>query len=164
MTKIRIFISLLAVSLCAACAWFDFHPIVNESVGQDIGGTDEAVRRFLAGRTLAPIEGAWVHEGEEFEVVITRNSFAVAAGYEYVGIITRTDNPEWQQGDVKLRLRHTDLPDVFEGVWTSNNKSRTAMTFVFENRNLIQASYVSTDGNSYFVRIRRINPAFARGL
>lgn len=158
----RTVMSLLAASVCASCAWFDFHPLQNESVAGNISGTDQAVREFLTGRTLDPIEGAWEHDGSELEVVIARNDFDVAAGYDYVGIITRTDDPQWHNGDVKLQLKTTGSPDVFEGLWVASNQSRTAMTFVYENRNLIQASFVSTDGNTYFVRIRRVHPRLAR--
>lgn len=161
MVSIRTALCIIVASLGTGCAWFDFHPIVNESVGANVAGTDEAVREFLTGRALDPIEGAWEHDESEFEVVIARNSFDVAAGYDYVGIITRTDDPQWHQGDIKLQLKSTGSPDVFDGVWMTSNQSRTPMTFVVENRNLIQASFVSTDGNTYFVRIRRINPRLA---
>jgi hypothetical protein len=161
MVRFRAALCFIAASLASGCAWFDFHPIINESVGTDVTGTDQAVRAFLTGHTLDPIEGAWEHDENEFEVVIARNRFDVAAGYDYVGIITRTDDPQWHEGDIKLQLKSTGSPDVFDGVWMTSNQSRTPMTFVFENRNLIQASFVSTDGNTYFVRIRRMNQRLA---
>ena len=94
-------------------------------------------------------------------MVISRNEFDIADGYDYVGIITRSDQPMWHNGEVKILLRNTNDEGVFEGVWMTRNKSRRQMTFVVEHNNLIQASFVSVDGNTYFVRIRRIEPRFA---
>ena len=151
----------ICASLLSACAWLEFGTPPTESVDSRVTDTEQAVEEFLLGRDLEVIEGAWEHDGSAFEVVIARNSFDVAAGYEYVGIITRTDNPMWRQGEIKLLLNNAGAPDVFEGIWMTNNKSRRNMKFVIENRNLIQASFRSNDGNAYFVRIRRINPRLA---
>ena len=159
--KILSLVVCIWASLLSACAWFDFGTAPTESVNLRIADTEHAVEQFLVGRDLEMIEGAWEHDGSAFEVVIARNSFDVAAGYDYVGIITRTDNPMWRQGEVKLLLNNAGEPDVFEGIWMTNNKSKRNMTFVIENRNLIQASFRSNDGNAYFVRIRRINPRLA---
>ena len=162
--NIRFALICIAVSLNTGCAWFDFSKSDTESIGATVTGTDQAVEQFLTGRDLDPVEGAWQHEEHAFEVIISRNDFAVAGGYDYIGIITRSDEPRWNKGDVKLLLRSTDSNSVFEGVWMTRNKAKQEMTFVAQNRNLIQAKFVSHDGNAYFVRIRRMTPRFAGAL
>jgi len=149
-------------SLASGCAWFDFDASTDESVQATVTGTDQALQLFLAGRDLDAIEGAWKHDANAFEIVISRNNFNIAPGYDYVGVITRSDQPKWEHGDVKVLLRNTESAGVFEGVWMTRYKSTRKMTFVMEHENLIQANYVSHDGNSNFVRIRRISPYFAR--
>lgn len=160
--KIRTALLCIIASLTSACAWFDFGAATDESIQATVTNTDQAVEQFLAGRKLDTIEGAWEHDDNAFEIVISRNDFDVAAGYDYVGIITRSDIPKWEHGDLKVMLRNTDSAGVFDGVWMTRYKSSKRMTFVLEHENLIQANYVSSDGNSNFVRIRRISPRFAR--
>lgn len=159
--KIRSILACICASVLSACAWFDFSEPQTEAVSSPVTGTEQAVEQFLLGRDLELIEGAWEHDGSSFEIVIARNTFDLGAGYDYVGIITRTDHPMWKQGEIKLLLNNAGTPDVFEGVWMTKNKSRRNMKFVVENRNLIQASFRSNDGNAYFVRIRRMNSHLA---
>ena len=128
---------------------------------ETVASTEQAVEQFLTGRTLDPIEGAWVHDEKAFEIIIARNTFDIAEGYDYLGVITRSNQPEWHTGQVKLLLRKTATPDVFDGTWTARNRAKAQMTFVFENDNLIQASFKACDGNQYFVRIRRVLPRYA---
>ena len=149
------------VSLTSACAAFDPRASSDESIQATVTSTDQAVQQFLAGRDLDPIEGAWEHDEHSFELIISRNNFDIAVDYDYVGIITRSDQPFWDHGDIKLLLRKTDSASVFDGVWTTRNRAKRNMTFVIENKNLVQASFISNDGNSFFVRIRRINPRLA---
>jgi hypothetical protein len=118
--------------------------------------TDQAVQSFLVGRDLALIEGAWKHEENAFELVISRNTFDIASDYEFVGIITRTDQAYWKNGDVKLLLRSTESPQVFEGILITSNHSQKEMTFVMERENVIQANYQSNSGDTFYVRIRRM--------
>ena len=150
----------IAASL-PGCALFGFEGSPEGAIDSTVTSTDQAVEQFLTGRTLDAVEGAWEHDENSFEVVISRNQFDIADGYDYVGIITRSDQPMWNNGEVKILLRRTNDEGVFEGVWMTRNKSRRQMTFVVEHSNLIQASFVSVDGNTYFVRIRRIEPRFA---
>ena len=160
--KIRLALVCIVASLASACAWFNFDASIDESIQATVTGTDQAMQLFLAGRDLDTIEGAWKHDANAFEIVISRNNFNIAAGYDYVGVITRSDQTTWEHGDVKVLLRNTNSADVFEGVWMTRYKSARKMTFVLDHENLIQANYVSNDGNSNFVRIRRISPRFAR--
>ena len=160
--KIRLTLVCIMASLTSACALFNFDASTDESIQATVTGTDQAMELFHSGRDLDTIEGAWKHDANAFEMVISRNNFDIAAGYDYVGVITQTDQPTWEQGDVKILLRNTDSAGVFEGVWMTRYKSARKMTFVLDHENLIQASYVTNDGNSNFVRIRRISPRFAR--
>ena len=149
------------VAITSGCATFTGGGSPDESIQSTVISTDQAMQTFLAGRELDPIEGAWEHEESKFEFVISRNNFEIAPGYDYVGVITRTDQPFWENGDVKLLLRTTDTAGVFDGVWTTRNKVKREMTFVFERGNRIQANFESNDGNTYFVRVRRMNPRLA---
>jgi len=151
----------LIASLSSACAGFHTSASTDESIHADVTGTDQAIERFLMGRDLDPVEGAWGQDENLLEVVITKNNFQIASDYDYVGFVTHSDQPDWDRGDVKLLLRSTDTANVFDGVWMTRYKSRRTMTFIVEQENLIQASYIAKDGNSNFVRIRRIDPSFA---
>lgn len=156
----------LCVIACAtsACSWLVPEPAPDESVQSTVISTDQAVQTLLVGRELSPIEGAWKHDENSFELVISRNNFDIASDYEFVGVITRTDHVSWNNGDVKLLLRSTESPRVYEGVLITSNRSRKEMTFVMERQNVIQASYLSNDGNTYYVRIRRMGPRLAASL
>ncbi len=147
--------------LTSGCALFTPGASGENSINSTVTGTDQAMESFLAGRDLDPVEGAWAHDENTFELVIARNNFDIASDYDYVGVVTRIDQPYWDHGDVKLLLRSTDSAAVFDGVWMTRNKAKREMTFVIENRNLIQASFIAKDGNSSFVRIRRMTPQFA---
>ena len=160
--KIRLALVCIMALLTSACAWLNIDASPDESIQATVTGTDQAMELFLAGRDLDTIEGAWKNDTNAFEIIISRNNFDIAVGYDYVGVITRSDQPTWERGDVKVLLRNTDSAGVFEGVWMTRFKSARKMTFVLDHENLIQASYVSNDGNSNFVRIRRISPRFAR--
>jgi hypothetical protein len=152
---------LLVAAFGSGCALVDPAGSVDQSVHATVSSTDQAVEQFLAGRDLDPIEGAWEHDQSAFEFVIARNDFDIAPGYDYVGVMTLPDQSSWKQGDIKVLLRKTGEENVYDGVWMTRYKSRRPMTFVFENRNLIQANFVSNDGNTYFLRIRRVHPHFA---
>lgn len=123
--------------------------------------TDQAVQSFLAGRALSIIEGAWKHEANAFELVISRNSFDIARGYDYVGIITHTDDASWTKGDVKMLLRSTQSPLIFEGILIASNHARQEMTFVVESQNLVQGSFESNNGDMFYMRIRRMSSPLA---
>jgi hypothetical protein len=151
----------LIASLTTGCSFLGFGSTDRDSIQHTVIGTDQAVEEFLTGRDLDPIEGAWEHDANAFEIVIARNDFEVAADYDYVGIITRTNRPDWVNGDIKILLRKTADSNVFDGVWMTNFKSERRMTFVVEHDNLVQANYVSTDGETNFVRIVRMSPRFA---
>lgn len=152
---------LLVAAFGSGCALVDPAGSANHSVHATVSSTEQAVQQFLDGRDLDPIEGAWEHDESAFEFVIARNDFDVAPGYDYVGVMTLPDQSSWKQGDIKVLLRKTGEENVYDGVWMTRYKSRRPMTFVFENRNLIQANFVSNDGNTYFLRIRRVHPRFA---
>ncbi len=160
--NIRSALIVVIASMMSACGLLDFREQQDESVQVAVTSTDQAVGQFLTGRELDAIEGAWAHDENAFEIIISQNNFGIADGFDYVGIVTRADQPKWNPGDVKLLLRKTDLEGVFDGVWMTRYKSERKMTFLVERDNLIQASYVSNDGNTYFVRIRRMSPSFAK--
>ena len=162
--NIRAALLICAVATQSACAILDDSTSRADAVAQPVTGTDQAMEAFLAGRDLDKVEGAWEHDNSDFEFVIARNDFAIAPDYDYVGVITLPDGGLWNQGDVKVLLRNTDEESVYDGIWVTRNKAKRRMTFVVEHQNLIQASFVSNDGNTYFLRIRRVNPRMAGTL
>jgi hypothetical protein len=151
----------LIALLCSACTVLNTGPATDGSIQTNVTGTDQAIEQFLVGRDLDPVEGAWGQDENMLEVVIARNNFQVASDYDYVGFVTQSDQPDWNRGDVKLLLRSTDTANIYDGVWLTRYKSRRTMTFVVEQEDLIQARYIANDGNTNFVRIRRIDPSFA---
>lgn len=154
--KIYAIIFLAIACATSGCSWLTPGTAPDESVQSTVISTDQAVQTLLVGRDLSPIEGAWKHEENAFELVISRNNFDIASDYEFVGVITRTDQASWNNGDVKLLLRSTESPRVFEGILITSNHSRKEMTFIIERQNVIQANYLSNDGNTNYVRIRRM--------
>jgi len=162
--KLRAALLICATALNGACAIIDDPSTRFDNVTQTVTGTDQAVQSFLAGRDLDPVEGAWEGDQSSFEFVIARNDFAVAPGYDYVGVMTLPDGASWRQGDIKMLLRNTGDDGVYDGIWVTGNKSRRRMKFVVEQPNLIQGSFVSSDGNTYFLRIHRVNPRVAGTL
>jgi hypothetical protein len=144
-----------------ACAWLDLGGAQQDSIDASLVNTEQAVQSLLAGRDLDPIEGTWEHDHDSFEIVIARNDFHFADEFDYVGVITRSDQPRWQPGDVKLLLKKANAEREYLGVWTTYNKSKRRMRFVIEDRDLIQASFTGQDGNPYYVRIRRVGERLA---
>jgi len=116
-------------------------------------GTDAAIEKYLSGRELDPIEGAWVHDKNVYEIVIAKNTFGIEPSYQYVGIITRAERGSWKPGQVKLLMRETASESLFTGVWFMGNKSRQNISFMVENQNLVKVNIYSADGNTFLIRI-----------
>ena len=115
-------------------------------------GTDAAIEKYLSGRDLDPIEGAWVHDKNAYEFVITKNNFDIERDYQYVAIITRAERGSWKPGEIKLLLRETASDSLFTGVWFMEGKSRRNLSFTVKDPNLIKANFKSTDGDTYLIR------------
>lgn len=163
--KYRATVLIIIASMLQACAWLGIGGHAHEeAIDVSLINTDQAVHALLAGRDLDPVEGAWEHDSDSFEMVIARNSFGIADDYDYVGVVTRSNQARWEPGDIKLLLRKTDAQGEFQGLWTTYNKSKRRMTFVIENHDLIQASFKGHDGNANFVRIRRVDRRVAHRL
>ena len=164
MSMLRLTFLLVCAAMLQACAWLQLGGAQEESVDASLVNNEHAVQLLLAGRNLDPIEGTWEHDHDSFELVIARNDFDIADEFDYVGVITRSDQPRWQPGDVKLLLRKTDVEGEYLGVWTTYNKSKRRMRFVISDHDLIRASFTGQDGNPYYVRIRRVGERVAHRL
>lgn len=67
----------------------------------------EVIERYFKDRSLDDIEGIWVREDNSFEIAVLKNSFNIFPGYDYVGIITDTNNRDWGVGETKLLIKKT---------------------------------------------------------
>lgn len=132
--------------------------VVRSSVSME---TSQAIAKYLVGRQLDAVEGVWIHDENTFEIIIAKNHFGIEPDYDYVGIITRADRGTWKQDEVKVLLQKTSSDSEFSGVWLTQDKTRRDMTFDFQNKRMIQARFVSSDGDTFFVRIRKRNALIA---
>lgn len=152
-------IFLLAIAMISSSCMVAPSILPTDADGNPVGSanldTDQAIALYLTGRPLDLVEGAWIHEGNAYEIVIVKNDFNIENDYDYLGIITRADAGSWKPGDVKLLMKATSDEDVFDGVWLMQDKTRRNIAFVVENKNLIQANFVSADGNTFFIRTYR---------
>jgi len=103
----------------------------------------KAIDLYLGGRTLAPIEGIWVWDNNQYEVAIVRNTSETNPEYQYLGLVTDTQQSNWRRGEVKLLLKETASPGVLTGTYLMGNKSRHGTTFFLTNPNLIELSLPS---------------------
>ena len=131
-------ILLLVFALLASCTPT---PVYQAPTG-DQQPLDElsAISRYLDGRDLAPIEGIWNWSDNSYQVVITRNETGVEPTYEYVGIVTRTNRPGWEAGQVKLLIDATAAGDVFTGRYFGVDQRPVGTSFILTNPNLIEAA------------------------
>lgn len=97
-----------------------------------------AIERYFSGRDLAPIEGIWVWHDNQYEIAIIRNTLGVATEYDFLGLVTDTQRPNWSRGEIKLLLKETASPGIFSGTYLMGNKSRHGTTFFLTNPNLIE--------------------------
>lgn len=100
----------------------------------------KAIDLYFGGQTLASIEGIWVWDNNQYEVAIVRNTSGTAPEYQYLGLVTDTQQSNWRRGEVKLLLKETASPGVLTGTYLMGNKSRHGTTFFLTNPNLIELS------------------------
>jgi S1-C subfamily serine protease len=107
--------------------------------------TKEAiVKKYLEGRNLNIVEGLWTWNvnGFNFEVAIINNKTEVLKEFEYLGIVTISDNSS-HIGQAKMGIRSSSAKGVYPGayilqyndIWGTQQKYNT--NFVMENDNLL---------------------------
>jgi S1-C subfamily serine protease len=158
----------LPIAMLIGCG-IDLKQVVGPVAGPGFGNADinkplgelsvkirdraDAIQKYLSGRELAPIEGVWLWEDNQYEAVIIRNTLGVVPEYEYVGIITDTQNYAWKRGDVKLLLKETASPRIFTGIYFMEGKQERGTSFVLSDQNLIE--YYAPTG-SFGASVRRV--------
>ena len=129
-------------------------PTVLSASGPDsVGlGTNAAIEKYLKGRDLAPIEGAWIEDRYAYEILVTKNTFGIEPAYDYVGIVT-TPYGKWTRGEVKLLIRKTASASRFTGVWLISNKSPENVTFTLESHDRFRANFIKYGGKIHLTRV-----------
>src|SRR3990167_2766727 len=74
---------------------------------------EEVIKRYFKDRSLDDIEGVWVREDNSFEIAVLKNSFNIFPGYDYVGIVTDTNNRYWHIGETKLLIKKTSNRNTY---------------------------------------------------
>lgn len=74
---------------------------------------EEVIKRYFKDRSLDDIEGVWVREDNSFEIAVLKNSFNIFPGYDYVGIVTDTNNRYWHIGETKLLIKKTSDKNTY---------------------------------------------------
>lgn len=74
---------------------------------------EEVIKRYFNDRSLDDIEGVWVREDNSFEIAVLKNSFNIFPGYDYVGIVTDTNNKFWHIGETKLLIKKTSNRNTY---------------------------------------------------
>jgi len=152
LTKIWLFVALLV--LTNSCGIFpglreQFGPLLpqqaeeDQSTPQEALNRKEAIEKYLTGRDLSPIEGVWIWPDNSYEVIITRNSMEAFPEYDYVGLITDTQNDRWNMGDVKFLLKESASQEIYTGTFYLGDKSTFGTSFVLRDPNIIETSIPS---------------------
>src|SRR5437867_1803390 len=84
----------LCLAACAAPARVQ-HPLSTTPV--QVLDRTTAIERYLAGRELTPIEGIWVWDNNQYEVAIVRNTLGTATEYQYLGLVTDSQQSNWRR-------------------------------------------------------------------
>ena len=135
-------------------------PTILSASGPDsVGlGTDAAIEKYLKGRDLDPIEGAWIEDRYAHEIIIVENTFGIAPSYDYLGIVTKP-YLKWTPGEVKLLIRKTASASRFTGIALINNKSAENVTFTLEGPDRFRTDYIKYGGK---IHMTRVNPTQER--
>jgi len=97
---------------------------------------NEVIEKYLSGKDLDYVEGVWVLDNNQYEIAIIKNTFNYLPQYDYIGIITDTENKDWSLGETKLLLKKTASEYVYSVKYFMGNKSDLGTTFVMTNNNL----------------------------
>ena len=110
--------------------------------------TKEAiVKKYLEGRNLNIIEGLWTWNvnGTNFEVAIINNITEIFKEFEYVGIVTQSDNPS-HIGELKMAVKSSNAKGIYPGTYviqlanTWGQQLNFATNYVLANDNLLETT------------------------
>src|SRR6266705_986063 len=105
---------------------------------------DKAIETHFQGRALAVVEGVWVWSNNQYEVAIFRNNKTpetpLYREYDFIGVLTDSNVPNWRRGDVKLLLKETASSAVYSGTYFMGDGSTQGTAFILNSPNLLEAS------------------------
>ena len=99
---------------------------------------DQVIETYFKDKKLDFIEGIWVWENGAYEIAIISNSFDDYRQYDYVGVITDTEQFGWQRGETKLLLKKTASRSAYSASYFMSDKSETEASVLLTNENLLQ--------------------------
>ena len=118
----------------------------------------DAIGKYLAHKELAPIEGVWVWDNNNYEAAIIRNTTEVYKEYEYVGVVTDTRVDAWARGQIKMLLKETASPNVYSGAYFNAGHNELGTMFFLSSPNLIEFTFPDQYGNQHRTMLVRNFP------
>ena len=139
--KIRFFSIFVVLTFLYSCATPSISPQVTIKSPPRLDA-EQAIKKYLTNRKLAPIEGGWVWDDNKYEVVITKNTLGIETNFDYVGILVDSSRPGWNKGEVKLLLKETASETLFTGVYLMGDRSRYGTTFILSENNKLLRTFL----------------------
>jgi len=122
---------------------------------------EQAINTHFTGRQLAPVEGIWTWDDNQYEVAIYRNPGSRYKDYQYLGVVLSSGNKDWKPGEVKLLLKESASDAVFPGIYVMGDKDQYGTTFVMPHRHLIETTLPGYYGRMYRMFFIRTYPKSA---
>jgi Trypsin-like peptidase domain len=137
---------------------------INGAIG--IKDRSDVISKYLAHKELAPIEGVWVWENNNYEVAIIRNTTEFYKEYEYVGVVTDSRVVPRARGQIQLLLRETASPHAYSGLFLEGELDaygtvfflKYGTMFFLSSQNLIEFTLPDSYGNQHRTMLVRNFP------
>ena len=155
MQSIRFSLSILFIAILHGCAPMAPTPTtasVTAISGSHPSTEAGAIETYFADRELDLIEGIWTWDKNEYQIAIIKNNTGFEHEYDYAGIVIRSDTGRWKPGQIKLFLNSTASDTIFTGVYFAGDQSRTNLSYILENPNLIKVNYTFSNGSPLLIR------------
>ena len=134
-------------------------PLSKPSTAIGIKDRSDVISKYLAHKELAPIEGVWVWENNNYEVAIIRNTTEFYKEYEYVGVVTDSRVVPRARGQIQLLLRETASPHAYSGLFLEGEDNELGTMFLLSSQNLIEFSIpIGPYGSPQRIRLVRNFP------
>ena len=126
----------------------------------------DVISKYLAHKELAPIEGVWVWENNNYEAAIIRNTTEFYKEYDYLGVVTDTRNSTQWRGQIKLLLKETASPQAYSGLYLKGELDEYGTMYFLEygtmfllsSQNLIEFTLPDQYGNQHRTMLVRTFP------
>jgi S1-C subfamily serine protease len=141
---------------------------IDAEISRAIGIKDrsDVISKYLSHKELAPIEGVWVWENNNYEVAIIRNTTEFYKEYEYVGVVTDSRVVPKARGQIQLLLRETASPQAYSGLFLEGEHDaygtvfflKYGTMFFLSSKNLIEFILPDSYGNQHRTMLVRNFP------